>query len=95
MGRETSTKLPEFFKPLFWSYNFEGIDPEKQKKLVIINSINYGNLKHWGWIKNYYGEETIRQILGSIPITELKPRAGKLAEIIFNFHPNYASRGAH
>lgn len=96
MGKEELPRiLPEFFRPLFWSYNFETIDPLEQKKLVIIDTINYGDLKHWRWLKENYGEEVIREVLENIPATELRPRAGRLAELLFNFHLNYAPRGAH
>lgn len=90
-----SLKLPEFFRPLFWSYNFEKIDPEEQKKLIIISTINYGDLKHWRWLKESYGEEAVKEVLESISATELRFRAGRLAELLFNLKLNYAPRGAH
>lgn len=90
-----TTKLPDFFKSLFWSYNFDEIDPAEQKKLVIINSINYGDLKHWRWIKKYYGEKTVREILESVTASELRPQAGHLAELIFGFQLNYVPRGSN
>ena len=90
-----TTKLPDFFRPLFWSYNFNALDMEEQKKLVIVNSVNYGDLRHWRWIKNYYGEETVKEILENVSATELRPQAGKLAEILFNFKLNYAPRGSY
>ena len=93
--QKTTQQLPEFFKPLFWSYNFESIDLEKQRKLVIVNTINYGDLKHWRWIHNYYSGKTIKDVLENIAATELRPRAGRLAELLFNLHLNYAPRGAN
>lgn len=95
MNGESLTKLPDFFKPLFWSYNFDEIDPEKQKKLVIVNSINYGDLKHWRWVKNYYSAETIRETLESMAASELRPQAGRLAELLFNLRLNYAPRSSN
>lgn len=87
--------LPSFFAPILWSYDFAKIDAKKHIKTVIVNTINYGDLKHWRWISAHYGKDSVRQILETIPVTELRPRAGKLAALIFaikNF--NYASRGA-
>lgn len=89
------TDLPDFFRPILWSYNFSSIDSEKDKKTIIVNAINYGDLKHWKWVKENYGAEPVRQILGNITATELRPPALRLASIIFsvkNF--NYAPRGA-
>jgi hypothetical protein len=87
------TVLPEFFKPILWSYDFSLINPEKNRKIIIINAINYGNLDHWRWLLRYYGKKAIKETLETIPATEIKPRARKLASLVFsvkNF--NYAPR---
>ena len=85
--------LPVFFKPLFWSYRFDSLDPKKNKKTIIINSINYGNLKHWQWLNSCYGKEVIREIMAKVPATELKKRSARLAQLLFNIKLNYAPRG--
>ena len=56
------TKLPPSFKPLLWSYNFETIDPQKNIKEIVTQTINYGGLDQWRWIKKYYGIEKIKQV---------------------------------
>lgn len=92
----TPIGLPDFFKPLFWSYDFNSLDPVKHKKIVILNTINYGDLKHWSWIIGFYGREAVKDTLSEIPATEFRPQARNLAGIFFgldNF--NYAPRGAH
>ena len=91
---ESKEFLPSFFKPIFWSYNFSLIDPEKDKKLIVINTINYGDLKHWRWLINAYGKEGVRSVLERISSTEIRLRVQRLAAIIFdikNFH--YVPRG--
>lgn len=86
--------LPYFFKSILWSYDFSQIDPQKSKKLIIVNSINYGDLRHWRWLINAYGKEEIRSELERVPVTELRSRARRLAEIIFDIKNfNYAPRG--
>lgn len=92
---KTGRKLPEFFRPLFWSYDFNSLDLEKNKKTIIIAAINYGDLGHWRWVKDYYGKTAVAGILSGISASELKPRAGRLAEILFQIKLNYASRSAH
>ena len=67
-----------------WSYNFDKIDSEKDKKTIIVNTINYGDLKHWQWLNKTYGTKEIGNILCKIPATELRKRARELAKIIFN-----------
>ena len=66
--------LPERFRPLFWSYRFEDLDPEKNEKTVIVQLMNYGTLAHWRWLAGAYGAAEIRRVLESIPATEINPR---------------------
>ncbi len=37
-------RLPDTFRPFFWSYRFEDLDLHKNEKTVIVNLVNYGNL---------------------------------------------------
>ncbi len=93
--KKQKQKLPSFFKPILWSYDFSKIDIKKNKKTIIVNGINYGDLKHWKWLIKNYGRENVRGELKKISATELRPGARKLAGIIFSIKNfNYAHRGA-
>lgn len=86
-------KLPDYFKPILWSYDLDRLNPEKNKKTVIVNVINYGNLKHWRWLKENYGKKAVREVLKKTRASEIRPGALRLASIIFNINRfNYASR---
>lgn len=88
--------LPEIFKSLLWSYRFSGIDPKRQEKTVIVQTINYGDLRHWRWIGDFYGKDEVRRVLTSVPVSELRPGARKLAALIFSITAfNHAPRGTH
>ncbi|MBI4117139.1 MAG: hypothetical protein HY451_00385 [Parcubacteria group bacterium] len=95
MSQKSSiSSLPEFFRPLLWSYDFDSLDLSKNKKTVILNTINYGDLKHWRWIINYYGKEEIKKVLETVPARQLRSRVRRLASLIFELQNlNYASRG--
>lgn len=89
------TKLPKDFKYLFWSYNFSKIDTEEDIERIIINTINYGNWKHWQWLINYYGQTRVKKIIENTPISEFRGRALKLISLLLNIKKmKYASRGA-
>lgn len=92
----TKTKnlnLPLFFKPLFWSYNFSSIDPQKNKKTIILNTINYGGWKHWLWIIKFYGKKEVKKIIEETPKTEFRVPALKLISLLLNIKEfKYASR---
>lgn len=88
-------ELPQIFKPLLWSYEFSTFDPDKQRKTIVINTINYGDLRHWRWIAGYYGKDTVREVLERIPADALRPRARKLASLLFSIRAfNHAPRSA-
>jgi hypothetical protein len=91
-----SAQLPPSFRPLLWSYDFAALDPEKDRKTIIINTINYGDLPHWRWLIQYYGKDEIRAILSAIPGAELRPHAQRLAGIVFSLTQlHHVPRGAH
>ncbi|PJB09292.1 hypothetical protein CO121_00770 [bacterium (Candidatus Gribaldobacteria) CG_4_9_14_3_um_filter_36_15] len=88
-----NSKLPLFFKPLFWSYKFSSIDPQRDKKRIIINTINYGNWKHWCWITKFYGKGKVKKIIEETPRTEFRAPALKLISLLLGIKKlKYASR---
>jgi hypothetical protein len=88
--------LPEFFRPILWSYNFDKLDPKKNASTIILQAINYGTLAHWKWIRHFYGEEKIREIVSKMPATAIRPQALRLATLLFNVTTStHASRGSH
>ncbi len=88
-------KLPSFFKSLFWSYKFSSIDPEENKRTVIVNTINYGNWKHWKWLAEYYGKKRLRESIENIPVSEFRTGSLQLISLLLNIKKmKYASRGA-
>ncbi len=94
MKTKQTDKLPSFFKPILWSYDFNSINLEKNKKAIIINSINYGDLKHWRWIVKHYGKKEVKKILTTIPFTEIRPRVVPLVSLLFSIDEfNYIPRG--
>lgn len=92
---EKKVKLPRSFAPLLWSYDFRTLDPENEKRPIIVNAINYGDLEHWRWLIRLYGKDGVRHVLEEIPVTELRPRVRRLATLMFGISKfRYAPRGA-
>ncbi|MBU1177314.1 MAG: hypothetical protein ABIG88_00970 [Patescibacteria group bacterium] len=93
MKKDKNRKLPLFFKPILWSYDFNSIDVEEDKRVIIINAINYGDLKHWRWIVKNYGKKNVKEMLMKIPFTEIRARVAPLVSIIFSINKfNHAIR---
>lgn len=92
-AKTRNSKLPLFFKPLFWSYKFPLMDPQKNKKRIIIDTINYGGWKHWVWIIKFYGEKEVKRIIEETPRTEFRAPALKLISLLLGIkNLKYASR---
>ena len=85
--------LPEYFKTVLWSHDFNAIDPIKDKKTIIINAINYGDLRHWKWLNEFYGKNIVAEVLKKSPRTEIRPRVRNLVSILFSINNfNYEPR---
>jgi len=88
-------RLPDDFRPLFWSYRFEALERVKDEKTIIVQLINYGDLGHWRWLVREYGTAEVKRVLQSIPATEIKPRTRVIASLIFSIPTwRHAVRGA-
>lgn len=96
--RRPAKRLPEMFRPLLWSYRFEEIDPVAHRKEIIVNTINFGDLKHWQWLTAYYGRPAVRRVLTSVPVTEFRPHVRNLVGLLFGIGEEefrHAPRGPH
>lgn len=88
--------LPSYFKRILWSCDFESVDPAKDKKTIIVNAINYGDLKHWRWLVEFYGKEAVVNVLKTIPATEMRRGARNLAGALFSINKfNYEIRSSN
>lgn len=90
-----NSKLPPFFKPILWSYNFPRVDPEEDVERIIVNTINYGDWEHWQWIVNHYGRNKVKGIIENIPASEFRKGSFRLISLLLDIKKmKYASRGA-
>lgn len=86
--------LPDFFKPLFWSYHFSEIDLDRHKERIIINTINFGDWEHWLWIFNYYGTAEVKKTIENTPASEFRSKALEIAVLLLKIKKiKYATRG--
>ena len=88
-----NSKLPIFFKPLFWSYKFSSVNPQQNQRTVVVNTINYGGWEHWKWIVKFYGKARLKKFIEETPRTEFRPPALKLISLLLGIKKmKYASR---
>jgi hypothetical protein len=58
-----SEKLPEFLRSVLWSYDLSSLDKERDWRLIISQSLNYGNSEVIEWVKANYGGDKIKEIV--------------------------------
>lgn len=88
--------LPHSFKPFFWSYRFDDLDLQRDKKTIIVQLMNYGTFAHWAWLTKTYGHRHIADIIEHLPASEIKPRTQALASLVFPITSwRHAPRGTH
>ena len=63
--------LPETFRPLLWSYDFDRVDPLRHKKTIVVQTLNYGTLDQWRWLIRSYGREGVREVLTQVAASEI------------------------
>lgn len=92
---KSMVKIPDFFQPILWSYDFNTLDTDKNKKTIVLGAINYGKWKHWRWIAEYYGKDSVASLIASQPESAFRKSALSLARIIFRIEKqNHALRSA-
>lgn len=58
-----SELLENLNKAYFWDTDFNRLDEEKSRRLIIERVMNYGNLREIQLLKSFYGTEEIISIL--------------------------------
>ena len=92
----STTKIPHFFKSLLWSYDISRLDPHDAMRIIVVQTVNSGEWRHWQWVIKYYGKDSIRRLIEEIPKSEFRPEALALATAVFRVRKmKYASRGAY
>lgn len=54
-------KPPALRKELFWDINFDQIDFNENRLLIIERVLNFGNIEEFKAIVAYYGRDTIKE----------------------------------
>jgi hypothetical protein len=48
---------------VLWSYDLSKINPDRDRKLIITQGLNYGSEQVVSWIKENYTEDQIREVI--------------------------------
>lgn len=82
--------IPKDLAPILWSYDVAKLDPWHDRRSIIVNTINYGDLKQWRWLVKNYGATEVQQVLKATnSSTALRSRARKLFSLLLSNEPYY------
>lgn len=81
------SRLPDFFKSIFWDCDFSSLDLDKNKRTIVVRTLNHGEWKHWKWVVNFYGKEELKDfIINNIPESEIRKPALNLISLLLGIN---------
>ena len=76
--------LPEFLKPIFWSWNFSELKKEEHKKTILRQIMEFGSLRDISWMFVNYKKKDLKEFLSTCRNGDLSKRSKNFWEIILN-----------
>lgn len=79
-------KLPEYFRPIMWSWKFDEIDIAAMQATITMQALNYGELRHWKWVAETFGIQAIKKIFNKNKKTNMEKHNADLVSLLFHFN---------
>ena len=79
---KSSSSLPENLSSILWSYDLGKLDLEKNRRVILVSVINYGDWNQWRWLIKTYGSTVVREELKKMSPTAFRPGALKLISLL-------------
>ena len=78
---------PSFLKPFLWSYDFDNLDLQEDKKVIIKNILDFGTKEATDWLQENYSREEIQEVIQKTVRTEWSKKSINLWELIYEVSP--------
>jgi len=78
--------LKQLNKTYFWDINPEFLDHQKSRKIIIERIMNLGNLEEIKSVRNYYGDEVIKDTI--INLNYIDPKTLNFLSLLFDIPKN-------
>lgn len=85
-------KIPQYLKPFLWSFDFEKLDLERDKKRIITNVLNFGTKQATDWLFSVYNNKTIVDVLENPLPGEWNSKSLNFWGLIFGVKTKQAKR---
>jgi len=83
--------LPILLKPLFWSYDFKSLDPEKHRQIIVGQILNYGTKEATDWLFSHYGRDTVSQTASNLPLGAWNKKSLSMWKLVLGINPQKRS----
>lgn len=67
--------IPTSFKPYLWSYDFDNLDKENHKKIIVTQVLNLGSLEAVKDLFHFYSKKDIQSCLRDTKPTTFNKRS--------------------
>jgi hypothetical protein len=78
--------LKQLNKTYFWDISPEFLDDQKSRKIIIERIMNLGNLEEIKSVRNYYGDEVIKDTI--INLNYIDPKTLNFLSLLFDIPKN-------
>ena len=78
-------------KPFLWSYDFEALEAEKHKQIIVGQLLNFGTKEATDWLFSYYGKKTVADIAANIPFGSWNKKSLALWKLVLDINPRERS----
>ncbi len=85
--KSEAKNLPDFLRPFLWSYKFEDLNLQEDKKIIIKNILDFGTKEAVDWLKQSYDKEEIKDVIRKTVRTEWSKKSINLWELIYEVGP--------
>lgn len=79
--------LPLSVKAVLWSYDYDHIELQKHKKIIISQVLNFGSQEAIEWLFKQYGFVLIEKISNTIPLFQWNKKSLSLWKLVLSINP--------
>jgi hypothetical protein len=80
--------IPEYIQPFLWSYDIAKMDIQRNRKIIILNILNLGDVKAVKWLFKMYKKEEIKEVIESSSLGEWNKKSLNFWKLFFVIQDN-------
>ena len=76
--------IPEYIQPFLWSYDIAKMDIQRNRKRIILNILNLGDVKAVKWLFKMYKKEEIKKVIENSSLGEWNKKSLNFWKLFFS-----------